>query len=70
MDRVAYLDFVAVPILFVLIYDAFIRKMTKGPSNRLFLGLLGISVLTTVSEAVTAVLCTNPPISDAAVVVV
>ncbi len=70
MDRVAYLDFVAVPILFVLIYAAFIRKMTKGPSNRLFLGLLGISVLTTVSDAVTAVLCTNPPISDAAVVVV
>ena len=70
MDRIAYLDFVAVPIFLVLIYAAFIRKMTKGPSNRLFLALLSISLLMTVCDALTVILCCDPPMSDARVAIV
>ena len=70
MDRIAYLDFVAIPIFIVLICAAFIRKMTKGPSNRMFLLLLAISVIVTVCDAVTAVVCTDPPLNDAEIMLV
>ena len=69
MDRMAYLDFVALPIFFVLFYATFIRKMTSGTTNRLFILLLAVSAVMTVCDAATALLCTDPPISDAAVTI-
>ena len=69
MDRMAYLDFVALPIFFVLLYATFIRKMTSGTTNRLFILLLAVSAVMTVCDAATALLCTDPPISDAAVTI-
>ena len=70
MDRIPYLDFVALPIFFVLIYATYIRKMTDGISNKLFLFLLYISVITTISDIMSCVLCKGSVISDTAVTIV
>jgi EAL domain-containing protein (putative c-di-GMP-specific phosphodiesterase class I)/general stress protein CsbA len=70
MDRIAYLDFVAILLYVILLYASYMRKMTFGPSNKIFVGVMGLSAVTTVCDAITAVLCTGAPLSDTVITVV
>ena len=45
MHSLIYFDIAAVPIYLIIISTIFYRKMTKGRSNRLFLFIVGVTVL-------------------------
>lgn len=64
MDRIAYLDFVAIPIYAIILCATFVRKMTHGTSNKLFLIIVGSSLLTAVADAIAGVAASNAPLSD------
>ena len=70
MDRIAYLDFVAIPIYIIIIYATHVRKMVFGLANKLFLCLVGSSLITAVCDAVTAVIATGHALTEAEVVIV
>lgn len=70
MDRIVYLDMVAVPIYAIILYATFVRKMISGPSNRVFTYLLCVSLITAVCDLMTGLVSANAPLSDYEVAVV
>ncbi len=64
MDRIFYLDMVAVPIYAIILYATFVRKMITGPSNRAFTALLVVSLVTAVCDLMTGMASANAPMSD------
>lgn len=48
MESILHFDYAAVPILAVVLYTTFMRKATKGISNRLFIGMV---VMVTIAVA-------------------
>lgn len=64
MDRIAYLDFVAIPIYAIILCATVVRKMTHGTSNKLFISIVVSSMLTAICDAVSGVAASNAPISD------
>lgn len=64
MDRIFYLDFVAVPIYAIILYATFVRRMITGPSNRAFTYLLIASLVTAVCDLITGTASANFPLSD------
>ena len=63
MDRIAYLDFVAVPLYGVILYATYARKMTNGTSNRIFTLLIWASLITAVADLISGVASANFPLS-------
>ena len=63
MDRIVYLDYVAIPIYFVILYANFVRKMIYGPSNRLFIGLVSSSMITAICDAVAGAVASDAPLN-------
>ena len=70
MDRIVYLDMVAVPIYAIILYATCVRKMISGPSNRVFTYLLCVSLITAVCDLITGLVSANAPLSDYEVAVV
>ncbi|MBP5604235.1 MAG: EAL domain-containing protein, partial [Ruminiclostridium sp.] len=64
MERVVYLDFVAIPIFIFILLASFVRKMTDGPSNRIFILLVLNSLITTVCDVVSGVVASHSPLSN------
>ena len=50
MGKIIYFDICAVPVFFIILYTTVYRKMIKGRSNILYLGLLGTSALAVLGE--------------------
>lgn len=69
MDRIAYLDFVAIPIYIVILYAVYIRKMVQGKSNRIFRQLVIISLIAAVADLFAGLSSSNAPLSDARIFV-
>ncbi len=70
MDRIVYLDYVAVPIYTIILYAAHSRKMVSGASYKWFMMLISASLATALCDCVTGSLSGNFPISDAKAVLV
>ena len=64
MGRIAYLDFVAVPIYIVILYAVHIRKMVQGKSNRIFRQLVIISLAAAVADTFAGLSTASSPLSD------
>ena len=64
MDRIFYLDIVAVPLYAIILYATFVRKMITGPSNRAFTYLLAASLITAVSDLITGMASANAPLGN------
>lgn len=67
MDRIVYLDYVAVPIYVIILFAAHSRKMVAGSSYKWFMLLIGSSLATALCDMVTGTFSGNFPLSDAAV---
>ncbi len=65
LERVVYLDFVAIPIFIFILLASFVRKMTDGPTNRVFLLLVFSSLLSTVCDVISGVVAAHPSLSNA-----
>ena len=50
MQTVLYFDICALPIFLIIVITVVIRKMTQGITNRLFLLLIALSTVTTLSD--------------------
>ncbi|MBQ9384590.1 MAG: EAL domain-containing protein [Ruminiclostridium sp.] len=70
MDRVVYLDIVAVPIYIMILLSAFVRKMVYGHSNKLFNTMVVSSFITAVADLVCGIVASDFPLSNMDVVVV
>ncbi len=64
MDRIAYLDFVAVPVYLVILYALHVRKMVNGPSNRVFRLVVITSLVSAIADLISGVTASNAPLSD------
>lgn len=64
MGRIAYFDFVAVIIYAIILYAAFVRKMTNGITNKMFLWLITVSMITAVADCFTAALPVELPLPE------
>ena len=70
MDRIAYMDLVAIPIYAVILYAMFVRKMVFTPAHKLFVGLIISSLATAVCDAVSGIAAVNAPLNDGEVLAV
>ena len=52
MHNVLYFDICALPIFLIIIVTVFVRRMTKGVANRLFIALIGFSALSALSDVI------------------
>ncbi len=62
MQTVLYFDICALPIFLIILLTVVIRKMTQGITNRLFIMLLVLSAVTTVSDLAMELICRHLPI--------
>ena len=67
--RILYFDICAVPVLAIILLSTFIRKATRGVTNKLFISLVSLSLLTTVSDIVMELCTGHPPLSEGALAV-
>ncbi len=67
MERIVYLDYIAVPIYTIILYAAYKRKMVAGASYRWLLLLIVSSLATALCDTVTGTFTAEFPLSDAAV---
>ena len=63
MDRIAYLDFVAIPIYLVILYALRVRRMTSGPSNRTFRYVVITSLICTAADMISGLSAADAPLS-------
>ena len=63
MERLLYFDVCSLPIFLVILVTVFVRRMTKGHSNRLFIILILISALCAVSDVIMEYACSVTPIT-------
>lgn len=64
MERIAYFDFVSVIIYAIILYAAYVRKMTNGLTNKCFLWLIYCSLITAVADCFTAALPAGFPMPE------
>ncbi|MBQ3841946.1 MAG: EAL domain-containing protein [Ruminiclostridium sp.] len=69
MPPMLYFDVCSVPIFMIILVAVFARRMTKGLSNRLYITLLVLSVLSALSDIIVESVTSSLPVSDAGVVV-
>lgn len=62
MQTVLYFDVCALPIFLIIILTVIIRKMTQGITNRVFIMLIVLSAITTVSDLAMELICRHLPI--------
>ena len=67
VQTVLYFDICALPIFFIILITVVIRRMTQGITNRLFILLLILSTITTVSDLAMELICRNLPIDGVGV---
>ena len=70
MERIAYLDYVSLPIYAIILFATIQKKMIYGPSNKFFSGLLLASLITAICDTVTGSITGSYPLSDGQVVAV
>ena len=70
MDRIVYLDIVALPIYIIILLAAYVRKMIYGHSNKLFNAMVTSSLITAVADLVCGVVASGFPLSNVDVIVV
>ena len=46
MNKVMVFNYCSIPVLIIVLLTTFIRKTTKGTSNRLFIGIFSITLFT------------------------
>ena len=64
MDRIAYLDFVAIPMYIIILYATYVRKMVFGPSNKIFTGLIVTALITAICDAISGVVACDAPLNE------
>lgn len=63
MQTILYYDICALPIFLIILITVVIRKMTKGITNMLFISLILITAVTTISDIVMELACRTVPLS-------
>ncbi len=61
MQTVLYFDICAIPLFFIIMLTVIIRKMTQGITNKLFISLILLSAVTTVSDLTMELICRTLP---------
>lgn len=64
MQSILYFDVCAIPIFLVIITTVFVRRMTKGITNRLFITMIAFSTVSAVADVIMEFSCRILPISD------
>lgn len=64
MQPLLYFDICSVPIFLIILISVYARRMTKGMSNRLFITLLILSVLSALSDIVVEAASCSLPLSE------
>ena len=67
--QIIYFDLCAIPIFATVLFAVYLKHMTKGLANRLFLSAVWLSVISAVSDVVMYYVLLDPPLSKAAVAV-
>ena len=62
MQTVLYFDVCSVPIFIVILITIFVRRMTKGLTNRIFIALVALSALAAVSDVIMEAACSSLPL--------
>ncbi|MBQ3841945.1 MAG: EAL domain-containing protein [Ruminiclostridium sp.] len=70
MDRIAYLDFVAIPIYIVILYALHVRKMIHGTSNRIFRIVVITSLICSVGDLIAGMFASDAPLSGTDILLV
>ncbi len=65
MQTILYFDICAIPIFVIILITIFVRKLTKGKSNLLFLALITLSLAATVTDVITELLWRSLPMQPA-----
>ncbi|MBO6229950.1 MAG: EAL domain-containing protein [Ruminiclostridium sp.] len=64
MQNILYFDVCSIPIFLVIFITVFVRRMTKGNTNRLFIALIILSAVCAFSDVILEYCCRSLPISD------
>ncbi len=64
MQNLLYFDICAIPIFLMILITVFVRKMTKGMTNRFFIALIVLSTIAAVSDVIMELACKTLPLSD------
>ncbi|MBR5090984.1 MAG: EAL domain-containing protein [Ruminiclostridium sp.] len=64
MEKILSFDLCSIPIFMVILITVFVRKMTKGLYNKLFILLLCFSAVTAEADVIMEYCCHSLPISD------
>ena len=62
--RIIYFDLCAIPLFLMILSTCFFRKMTKGNANRLFIGLVFLSLFSTIADLGMEILDNMAPLSE------
>ena len=63
MQSILYFDMCSLPIFLVILVTVFVRRMTKGHSNRLFIGIILVSALSAIMDVVMEFFCHDVPVT-------
>ncbi len=64
MHTILYFDVCSVPIFIMILITVFVRKMTKGMTNRFFIALITLSAIAAVSDVIMELSCRTLPLTD------
>ena len=64
MQSILYFDVCSIPIFLVILITVFVRKMTHGISNKLFISLLAFSAAAAITDVALEYACRQLPVSD------
>ena len=62
--KVLYFDICAIPLFLIILFICYSRKMTRGAANRLFIGVVFLSLLSTVADLCMEIPDTMVPLSE------
>lgn len=65
MEYIIHFDICSIPIFLIILITVFVRKMTHGIANRLFIALIIVSMVSAVSDLLNVIICSEYPLSDA-----
>ena len=64
MQNILYFDVCALPLLLVIMTTVFLRRMTTGITNRLFIMMILFTAVSAVSDVIMEFMCREIPITD------
>ena len=63
MQGILYFDVCSLPIFLVILVTVFVRRMTKGHSNRLFIGIILVSAMSAIMDVLMELSCRSVPVT-------